>query len=94
MTSATNPKFVVIDEDNGGVGLFASRKEAEAYFIGLARHEEWYDTNDLIDRTGSPFDNDDPAQLHIYEVYPPEPLPNLLHFLTQVRRATSRVRSS
>lgn len=70
---ATESKYVVIDLDNGAaVGPFDSEEEAAAYFIEMARSEEWTEVVSLIDRTGSPFDPFDMMQLQIFTLSEPE----------------------
>ena len=51
--------FVVVDTDNYDVvGPFESKEKAKQYFIALAQYEGWGDVCNLIDKTGSPFLND------------------------------------
>ena len=48
--------FVVVDlENEEAVGPFDSEDEAKAYFVQLSHEEGWYDVEDLIFTTGSPF---------------------------------------
>jgi hypothetical protein len=48
--------FIVVDlENEEAVGPFDSEDEAKAYFVQLSHEEGWYDVEDLIFTTGSPF---------------------------------------
>lgn len=74
-------KFAVMDPDSGVlVGPFDSKEEAAAYFIQMAKDEEWRDTLELIEKTGKPFTEDgDPfvfinsrsENLQLFEMEPP-----------------------
>jgi hypothetical protein len=70
--------FVVVDTDTHDVvGPFESAAEAKKYFLALAQYEEWGDVCKLIDKTGSPFLNDQEGAgafmdgLVVIEVSPP-----------------------
>lgn len=66
--------FVVVDNDGGeAIGPFASKEEAAAYFIKLARQEEWRETIDLIKETGSPF-GESPQYMELMELGAPSDL--------------------